>query len=154
MIADFMEQGVIALGAADNDICMFRFMRYRFWGDFILYLSPYLRVKPIVWDKYMGMQTTFIEPTRDEIIRLKNIWLYLMQQFHETKDSILLQSTKQLFYYKCNNIVDTSGRGDNKDNSEEMKQYVLALTKKYPYLAEPFIILSASMQVNEKIGVS
>lgn len=151
MIADFMEQGVIALGAADNDICMFRFMRYRFWSDFILYLSPYLRVKPTVWSKYMGVNT-FIEPIRDEVVKLKQLWLDVMQQFHDIKDVLSLQSTKQLFHYTTYNTININNVSSN-TIYDDTNQYVLMLIKKYPYLAEPYIILSASLKNDEKIEV-
>jgi hypothetical protein len=136
MVADFMEQGVVALGAADNDICMFRFMRYRFWSDFILYLGDYLREKPAVWAKYLG-KSAFIEPTREEVIRMKGLWFELMDTFKAQRKQVIHRVAE--FHY--------SGA------TAEDKLFVASFIYKYPYIAEPFIFLAATMTITETIQV-
>ena len=54
MCADFMEQGVAGVGSEDADICLFQFLRFRFYNDLIQFVKPYLRVIPAVFEKYMG----------------------------------------------------------------------------------------------------
>lgn len=139
MLADFMEQGVVALGAPDSDICMFRFMRFRFWSDLVVFISPYLRVVPAPFVKYMGEGSTFIEPTRAEILSFKTLWVALMERF-----SVYAQQSDKVaadadFQYLC---------------TAADRQLLLDMTGKYPYLAEPFLALAAVLSKTEKLEVS
>lgn len=53
MIADFMDQGVVSLSAEDADICIFHFLRYRFYSDLIQFVKPFLRVVPDAFERYV-----------------------------------------------------------------------------------------------------
>lgn len=140
MLADFMEQGVIALGAPDSDICMFRFMRFRFWADFVNYLGDYLRVPPAPFVKYFGPSKSFIEPTRDEVTRFKFLWNGIMERFHAFQTAPHRAADAEFQYI--------SG------TPEQDRQLALQMTQKYPYLAEPFLALAAQLGPTEKVEVS
>jgi len=137
MLADFMEQGVIALGAPDSDICMFRFMRFRFWSDFVCFLGPYLRVMPAPFAKYMGKGSNFIEPNRNEVLRFKNLWVALMERF-SVYSSQHHRASDADFQFRA---------------SADDRAVVHHMSEKYPYLAEPFIALAAMLGASEKLEV-
>jgi len=147
MLADFMEQGVVAVGAADSDECMFQFMRFRFWTDFVRFISPYLRVVPPVFVKYMGVgggsneHTDYIEPTREEVVSFKKLWKALMYKFD---DFAKLENKPADAEFQF--AVGVSGSVE--------KDLALAsdMMQKYPYLAEPFIAMAAMISKKEKIG--
>jgi hypothetical protein len=46
--ADFMDQGALPFGSSDLDVCLFQFLRFRFFSDVIRFVSPYLEVIPPV----------------------------------------------------------------------------------------------------------
>jgi hypothetical protein len=46
--ADFMDQGALPFGSSDLDVCLFQFLRYRFFSDVIRFVSPHLTVVPPV----------------------------------------------------------------------------------------------------------
>lgn len=141
MLADFMEQGVIALGATDSDICMFRFMRFRFWADFVCYLSPYLRVMPAPFAKYMGPKSSFIEPSREEIVYFKRLWMSIMEKY-------------STYYNSPNKTAGAEFQYAPPATVAADRQLALQMTHKYPYLAEPFIAVAAMMNKTEKVEVS
>jgi hypothetical protein len=138
MLGDFMEQGVIAIGAPDSDICMFRFMRFRFWSDLVNYLGPYVRHPPTPFVKYMSQD--YIEPTRDEIIRFKALWMGIMEKYHA--------------YYSAQNKAADAEFQYVTASAAQDRQLALQMTQKYPYLAEPFIALAAMLGKTEKLEVS
>jgi len=137
MMADFMEQGVVALGAPDSDICMFRFMRFRFWADLMNYIDPYLRAPPTPFKKYMAKHSDYIEPTRDEVVRFKALWMSLMERFHT--------------YQSVTNKADDADFQYNPVGGSNELQLALHMTEKYPYIAEPFIALASMIGKTEKI---
>jgi hypothetical protein len=161
MLADFMEQGVVALGAPDSDICMFRFMRYRFWADFVVYLSPYLRVVPPVFAKYMGKGVEYLEPTREEVESFKGLWMGIMNKYHQyahgggdkdgdrgggkDRDRVPLTQGAEFRYMV--------GVGEGQEQHLLHRQLALDMTRKYPYLAEPFIALAALIAADETYEV-
>jgi len=135
MLADFMEQGVIALGAPDSDICMFRFMRFRFWSDFVCFLGPYLRVMPAPFAKYMGKDSNFIEPNRSEVVFFKQTWNAIMEKF-AAFDVRQHKAADAEFQFTTFSAAD--------------REMIVQMTRKYPYLAEPFIALAAILSSTEK----
>ena len=141
MLADFMEQGVIALGAPDSDICMFRFMRFRFWADFVNYLGPYVRVAPVPFAKYMSRDADYIEPTRDEVVRFKSLWMSLMERYHK-------------YYSTEHKAADADFQFTPAATVQQDRQLLVEMVGKYPYLAEPYIALAAMMDKKEKVSVS
>lgn len=138
MLADFMEQGVIALGAPDADICMFRFMRFRFWSDFVTFLSPYLRVVPAPFLKYMSQDSNYIEPNREEVVAFKRTWMSLMEKF-------------SAYHAQPHKAADADFQYQGTAAEVQLAQ---AMTAQYPYLAEPFIALAAMLGKAEKLEVS
>jgi hypothetical protein len=140
MLADFMEQGVIALGAPDSDLCMFRFMRFRFWADFVNYLGDYVRVPPAPFVKYFGPDKAYIEPTRDEVTRFKALWMNIMEKYHA-------------FYHLKHRPSDAEFQYVSAAPDQD-RQLALQMTQKYPYLAEPFLALGAQLCKTEKWEVS
>jgi hypothetical protein len=77
--ADFMDQGALGGASSDMDICLFQFLRFRLFNDILRFVSPFLRVLPPVFQKYMW-DKDFLEPTRPEILRLKYLWGVLFKQ--------------------------------------------------------------------------
>lgn len=151
MIADFMEQGAILFGS-DSDECMFQFMRFRFYADLIQFVRPHLQILPPVWEKYMlpkkGVPSSaptaaalFIEPTRFEVLEFKRMWLLAMDQFetYQSKGGVEGKETSEPFVLE--------GLAD--DDMTILKNMV----RKYPYLAEPRIVLSAAMPASGKQSV-
>jgi hypothetical protein len=130
-IADFMEQGALLFGTADLDITLFQFLRFRFYNDLLLFVKPYLRVYPPVWEKYMGTNS-FSEPQRKEVIELKRIWGEIISDFK------LKNCPKR---YQCTSL------------SEVDKTMLINIVSKYNYLAEPRIALAAAMSNEEIIEV-
>ncbi len=132
-IADFMEQGALGFGSADSDVCLFQFLRFRFFNDLLQFVKPYLRVMPPVWDKYLGRQA-FIEPTRLEVVAFKRIWRSLMVSFEKHSGG-----GQKPFLFE-------SGSVD--------QQLVRDMVDKYKYLAEPKIALAAMIRDKEVYEVS
>ena len=46
--ADFMDQGALSQGSCDMDVCLFQFLRFRFFNDVLRFVSPHLYVIPPV----------------------------------------------------------------------------------------------------------
>ena len=118
--ADFMDQGAQGGACKDMDICLFQFLRFRMFNDILRFVSPFLRVIPPVFQKYMW-DKDFREPTRSEILRLKQIW---PQLFHNNNDSPCLDESDKHMLHK--------------------------MIESYPYLVEPQLALSASLKGNER----
>lgn len=129
MIADFMEQGALVGGGDDMDVCMFQFLRFHFYNDLIQFVKPFLRVVPPVWDKYMGSKS-FEEPSRQEIISFKAIWVSAMKASEEFSSHPHLLVT-------------------------EKEEVLLAdLVAKYPYIPEPHITLAYTIRSYKSQQVS
>ncbi len=129
-IADFMEQGALGFGSADSDVCLFQFLRFRFFNDLLQFVKPFLRSMPPVWEKYMGAQT-FVEATRKEVVAFKRIWKAVMTAFEH-------HSSSARFQFRA---------------SAEDKLVVLGMVRKYRYLAEPRAVLSAMLEEREQLEV-
>ena len=127
MIADFMEQGAILFGNSDSDLCLFQFMRFRFYADLIQFVKPYLRVIPPVWEKYMSDDSDYVEPLRCEIIDFKRIYVTCMSDW----ESHVFNNKTDKTDFICNSL----GPADI--------TLLVDMVKKYPYLAEPKIVLAA-----------
>lgn len=126
--ADFMDQGAAGPGSADYDICIFQFQRYRFFNDIICFVKDYLRVVPPVWSKYMG-NNAFIEPTRSEILALKDMWVTHVSGFVERKGAAL----------PC---------------KAEARELLVHCIKAYPWMLETFVILGCCLRKGEILEVS
>jgi hypothetical protein len=66
------------VGSTDLDICLFQFLRFRFYSDLIRFVKPFLRISPPVWEKYLW-DNTYIEPLRDEVLAFKKLWRLCMR---------------------------------------------------------------------------
>lgn len=125
--ADFMDQGALPFASADMDICLFQFMRFRFFNDVLRFVSPFLRVVPPVFQKYMW-DKPFLEPSRSEVLELKRLW---KQYFSTTKDALALTSSV------------------NSDILEKDKQTLLRMAEGYPFLPEPKVLLAGVVRPGE-----
>lgn len=67
------------MGSTDLDICLFQFLRFRFYSDLIRFVKPFLRVSPPIWEKYLG-DNTYIEPLREEVLAFKKLWRVCMRR--------------------------------------------------------------------------
>lgn len=128
--ADFMDQGAAGTGTHDYDICLFQFQRYRFFRDILCFVEPYLRVKPPVMQKYMGLDkipndSAFAEPSREEVLLIKGSW------------------------DKCVRVFMTQESFSAVELSDRDKDSMLHCTLSYPWLMEPFVILACSLKVGE-----
>ena len=83
----------------------------------------------------------FIEPTRFEVLEFKRMWLLAMDQFetYQSKGGVEGKETSEPFVLE--------GLAD--DDMTILKNMV----RKYPYLAEPRIVLSAAMPASGKQSV-
>jgi hypothetical protein len=123
--ADFMEQGALSASATrDNDICLFHFLRFRFFSDLLRYVSDYLLVVPPVFEKYLWTPD-FKEPSRNEIFFLTGIWKDIMHRNDQ-------QAVYQLTPHEKGNLVE--------------------ILEKYPYLIEPHVALACSMEFGETVN--
>lgn len=142
MIADFMEQGALGLGSDDADICLFQFLRYRFYSDLLIFVSPYLRVIPNVWSKYM-MTNTFVEPLRNEVISMKRIW----------SSKIVPILGKQSVNMNANAVT----KGINPNSLIVLTKadidMMIHMSTVYPYLVEPRLAVACALVHGEKIQV-
>lgn len=144
-IADFMEQGALGFGSADSDVCLFQFLRYRFFNDLLQFVKPYIRVMPPVWEKYMGKKQ-FVEATRKEVIAFKRIWKTLMKLFEHYQ--------AKYSDFSARNEARIQGKKPFVFNlSEEDRQTVLRMVQRLPYLAEPKIVLAATIPSGETYEV-
>ena len=129
MVADFLEQGALGLGSDDYDICLFQFLRYRFFSDLFVYIKPYLKVVPKVWFKYLG-ENDFAEPLRAEVVTLKRLWE---------------RSLVPLF--------GTSAPPSIKISQAD-KDLLTHVVGKYTYLSEPRLLLALALGESEVAHVS
>jgi hypothetical protein len=188
MIADFMEQGAIMLGSGDTDICMFQFMRFRFYVDLMDFVKPYLRVVPPIWQKYMlrnGKSTSsvstpapltmsdnrrYIEPSRFEVEACQRLWLLSMTSFitfldqhPPTAEEYLLSVTsftstldqhpptaEESFNEQLVSNAQRSGSAFSFSVEDDDRLLLNNMVRKYPYLAEPRIILAAATGAGDK----
>jgi hypothetical protein len=123
--ADFMEQGALPAGAHDMDICLFRFLRYRYFNDLLRFVSPFLHVIPPVFEKYLW-DKSFTEPTRDEVQLLMLLWGTLV-----TNDPSSSASVYHLTPHEKDLLVD--------------------MIESYPYLIEPHVVLACGLESGETI---
>jgi hypothetical protein len=142
-IADFMEQGGVGFGAKDLDICLFQFMRFRFYNDLIMFVKPFLRSIPSVWMKYMG-NNVFIEPTRSEIIIFKKHWKAMLQEY-------LIFSQQSMASSSSSNPIAKSFQYSNIKECDYKS--IFKMIHKYPYLAEPKIFIASTLAINEQSQV-
>lgn len=117
VVADFMEQGALSLCSPDIDICLFQFLRYRYYNDILRFVSPYLRVIPGVWKKYLW-DREYTEPTREEVMILKELW----QRARKWPG------------------------GDSLPCSTAERDTLVSMVQRYPYLAEPRIALGCFLE--------
>ncbi len=144
-MADFIDQGALPLGSDDSDICLFQFLRYRFFSDMVRFVKPYLRVVPAVWFKYLG-DKDFVEPLRKEVLRMKGLW----------KKNV----SKALAVASPNSTTEGSV-GVTRDGSlaarltsitgftEDDKQFLVQLIARCNYLSEPKIALACALTNGE-----
>lgn len=121
--ADFMEQGALPSGAHDMDLCLFRFLRYRYFNDLLRYVSPFLYVIPPVFQKYLW-ENSFQEPTRKEIEMIMALWKPLVM--NESCDSIYHLTLHE-------------------------KNLLVGMVEKYPYLIEPHVVLACGLEDSEDV---
>lgn len=133
-IADFMEQGAIPLASTDLDVCLFQFLRYRFYNDLIMFVRPYLRHVPPVWLKYMGDQD-FVEPTRQQILLLCALWKELLNNWQARGSS-------------------SSTPFQIRALTEEEESTIKYLLVYCPYLAEPHLVMGATLKKGQVLLVN
>lgn len=159
MIADFMEQGAIMLGSSDADLCQFQFMRYRFYVDLLDFVKPYLRVVPPVFQKHLLREgkivpnaatsptgsdnLRFIEPSRFEVIACQRLWLTTMQSFVSFSEQHSVGLPDQLVSDAKKTIPSFSITVSGED-----REILTNMVRKYPFIAEPKIILAAATNAN------
>lgn len=140
MIADFMEQGALGLGSDDADVCLFQFLRYRFYSDLLVFVSPYLRVVPDVWAKYL-MTNTFVEPLRNEVLAMKRIWsskiVPILGEQKSTDGSVVKSAPVSLIALTKADI-----------------NLMVHMAAAYPYLVEPRLAVACALVPSEKIQVN
>eukprot|EP01032_Pedospumella_encystans_P003930 gene3930-4648_t len=110
-------------------------MRFRFWSDFVCFLGPYLRVMPAPFAKYMCKDSNFIEPNRSEVEFFKQTWNAIMEKF-AAFDGRQHKAADAEFQFTTVSAAD--------------RELIVQMTRKYPYLAEPFIALAAILSSTEK----
>ena len=135
MIADFMEQGALGLGSEDQDICLFNFLRYRFYSDLLLFIKPYIRILPKVWFDYL-CENDYKEPLREEVIFIKRMWLSLV----------------------CPTAMGVTSSSANRQSqlpkiSQSEKEYLGKMVLKYEYLIEPRVVLACALEKDELLMV-
>jgi hypothetical protein len=129
--ADFMEQGAQGGACRDMDICLFQFLRFRMFNDILRFVSPFLRVLPPVFQKYMW-DKDFREPTRVEILQFKCIW----KQLFKTKT-------------KTNSKGGMASGGSSRVSAAD-KALLESMIQAYPYLVEPQLALAAALTSSER----
>jgi hypothetical protein len=148
-IADFMEQGAVGFGSKDLDICLFQFMRYRFFNDLLMFIKPFLRSLPPVWMKYMG-NNNFLEPTRQEITIFKKHWKAMLQEY-------LIFSQQHTTIHSSSSSGSSSSTIDKSFQYSNIKEFeyksIFKMIHKYPYLAEPKIFIASTLAINEQSQV-
>lgn len=118
--ADFMEQGALPSGAHDMDLCLFRFLRYRYFNDLLRFVSPYLYVIPPVFKKYLW-ENSFKELTRKELQLLVELWRQLVSR-----------SSNEVYHL-----------------TDHEKNLLIQMVEKYPYLIEPHVVLACGLECDE-----
>jgi hypothetical protein len=121
--ADFMEQGALPGGARDMDLCLFRFLRYRYFNDLLRYVSPFLCVIPPVFKKYLW-ENSFQEPTREELQMIMSLWGPLVM--NEACDSVYHLTLHE-------------------------KNLLVRMVEKYPYLIESHVVLACGLEDGEDV---
>ena len=138
------------MGSTDLDICLFQFLRFRFYSDLIRFVKPFLRASPPVWEKYLG-DNTYIEPLRDEVLAFKKLWRLCMRsglnwarEGVSSEDRALLEVCIYLSIpfldvlrdcmYLCFDVQD--------------------MVRKYPFIPEPTIALACALNDGEISKVS
>jgi hypothetical protein len=129
--ADFMEQGALPAGAHDMDLCLFRFLRYRYFNDLLRFVSPFLHIIPPVFKKYLW-EKTFQEPTREEIQLLMLLWGTLVTNDLTSSSS----SSSSLSVYHL---------------TPHEKNLLVDMIESYPYLIEPHVVLACGLEYGETI---
>lgn len=126
--ADFMEQGALPSGAVhDMDLCLFHFLRFRYFIDLIRYVSSYLYVIPPILQEYF-LDKSFKEPTRKEIQLIIDIWRNVVQNKINNKD------TNNHIYFL----------------TDREKYLLVEILNKCPYLIEPHVILACGLEDGEE----
>jgi hypothetical protein len=128
MVADFMDQGVVGVSSADMDICLFQFMRYRFYNDILRFVAKHLRSIPPAFKRYMW-DKEFIEPTRSEILRLKQIFAETVCEFVR--------------------VCAVDGHCAPIKLSREKKEFLCRCIGVYPYILETRIMLAVTLAEGE-----
>jgi hypothetical protein len=121
--ADFMEQGALPGGAHDMDLCLFRFLRYRYFNDLLRYVSPFLHVIPPVFQKYLW-ESSFQEPTRQELQMIMALW----------KPLVMTESCDSVYHLTLHE-----------------KNLLVGMVEKYPYLIEPHVALACGLEDGEDV---
>lgn len=133
MIADFMDQGVCSVSSADMDICLFRFLRFRFYSDLLQYVSKYLISVPPVFKKYMLGNKKFIEPSRMEIMTMKRLFAATVNAFDVETDGLAVIPAVNI--------------------SVEDRAFLYSMIQKYPYMLESRVMLATTLRKEEKYKV-
>ena len=149
-VADFMDQGALGIGSGDMDICLFQFLRFRFFNDLLHFVRPYLRIMPPIFEKYMGSHE-FVELNRNEIIFLKNIWCHkIYKALRIACPSPYVEGSVGV----TRNVIAASTITGTVNVSKIEQTKLVAMLMKCPYLAEPRIALACSLNPSEAIQVS
>jgi hypothetical protein len=135
-IADFMEQGFVSMFSTDLDVCLFQFLRYAFFNDLIMFVKPYLRVMPPVFEKYMG-NNVYVEANRKQILVMKSTWRDLLHTYVDQREK---SGDEFQFVFR--------------ELGEEERKICNQLIKQCPYLPEPRIILASTLPHGDKQRVT
>lgn len=127
-----MEQGFVSMTSSDLDVCLFQFLRYGFFNDLIMFVRPFLRVIPPVFERYMGSQV-FVEANRRQILIMKSTWKELLHTYVEQRDK---EGEDMAFVFRS--------------LGAEEKKVCEQLIKHCPYLAEARVILAATLPKSDK----
>ncbi len=99
------------------DICLFRFLRFRFYSDLLRFVSPHLRVVPPVWRKYLW-DRPFVEPKRAEVTRFGGLWSEVMHGGGLAAD----QGEARVCV------------------SADSRAFLCGMVARYPYMLEPMVV--------------
>jgi len=131
-IADFMEQGFVSMFSTDLDVCLFQFLRYGFFNDLIMFVRPFLRVMPPVFERYMGSKT-YVEANRRQILIMKSTWREILHTYVEQR---VKEGDSMVFVFRS--------------LGSEEKKVCDQLVKNCPYLPEARIILASTLPKSDK----
>lgn len=127
-----MEQGFVSMFSTDLDACLFQFLRYGFFNDLIMFVKPYLRVMPPVFERYMGSKV-YVEANRRQILIMKSTWKELLHSYVEQREK---EGENMFFVFRS--------------LGSEEKKVCDQLIKHCHYLPESRIILAASLPKSDK----